>query len=101
MKSPGPVATVLTPRGRGAIASLRLRGEMALLDQDEPVLFRAANGKPLAQQALGRLVFGRWGREPGEEVVVCRHDETTTDIHCHGGDAASSRILADLAAAGC
>jgi tRNA modification GTPase len=37
----------------------------------------------------------------GEEVVVCRHGAATIDIHCHGGDAAVRRILADLEHAGC
>jgi tRNA modification GTPase len=47
------------------------------------------------------VVFGRWGSEPAEHVVLCALDEQTLEIHCHGGDAAAARILNDLARAGC
>ena len=96
-----PLAALGTPRGRGAVASIRLRGDCRLLDQPGSELFFAANGKSLHDQPLGRIVFGHWGRQPREEVVVCRRDDRATDIHCHGGDAAVRRILADLERAGC
>ncbi len=96
-----PTAALLTPKGRGAVASIRLVGRCALLDCSEPALFRAASGKPLAEQSIGRVVFGHWGSEPGEEVVVCRVGDRAIEIHCHGGDAAARRILADLERAGC
>lgn len=95
------VAAVLSPRGRGAVASIRLQSDCVLLDRSESGLFRAASGRPLAVQPLGRVVFGHWGSEPGEEVVICRRNTETTDIHCHGGDAAARRILADLSGVGC
>jgi tRNA modification GTPase len=94
------VAALLTPRGRGAVASIRFRGGPDLLGQPGHELFVAANGKPVAEQTIGRIVFGHWGRAPAEEVVLCRRDETTVDIHCHGGDAAVKRILADIEQAG-
>jgi tRNA modification GTPase len=96
-----PLAAVLTPSGRGAIATIRV----TLVGASRPLVdiwpFRAANGRPLSGQSVGRIVFGRWGSEPGEEVVVCALDDATVEIHCHGGEAASRRILRDLAAAGC
>lgn len=92
-------AKVITPRGRGAVATVLLSGICPPLD--ESPLFRAANGRPVSEQSLGRIVFGRWGNDPGEEVVLCRIDEQTLEIHCHGGDAAVLRILSDLNAAGC
>jgi tRNA modification GTPase len=95
------LATLLTPRGRGAIASIKFRGPAELLDGQARRLFVAANGKPLAAQPLDRILFGLWGSGPGEEVVVCRVGENLTEIHCHGGDAASRRILTDLATVGC
>ena len=58
-------------------------------------------GQQPSEQPVGRVVFGRWGSEPGEEVVVCRRGDATIDIHCHGGDAAIRRILADLEHSGC
>jgi tRNA modification GTPase len=95
-------AALLTPRGRGAVATVHFSGPAELLNgaTGRP-LFRAANGKPISQQPIGRIVFGFWGQEPAEEVVVCRLDEAELDIHCHGGDAAARRILRDLEAAGC
>ncbi|HID24342.1 MAG TPA: GTP-binding protein [Planctomycetaceae bacterium] len=89
------VAARVTPPGRGAVATIRLRGRLELVDA-EPALFRAANGLPLHQQPLGRICFGRWGTEPGEEVVVCRTGRHEAEIHCHGGEAAPARVLEDL-----
>ncbi len=94
-------AAVLTPRGRGAVASIRWHGDGRAVDRREPPLFRAANGRPLAEQPLGRIVFGKWGDAPEEEVVVCRRDAQTIEVHCHGGDAAVRRILSDLESVGC
>jgi tRNA modification GTPase len=96
-----PLAALLTPRGRGAVASIRWRGPADWLDGTNPYMFAAANGKPLAVQPINRIVFGHWGAAPGEEVVVCRVEEDITEIHCHGGDAAARRILTDLERAGC
>jgi tRNA modification GTPase len=95
-----PMAAVVTPRGRGAVASIRVRGEGLLLSQPGAELFRAANQQPIADQPVGRVVFGRWGSQPAEEIVLCRRSEKTIDVHCHGGDAAVQRILADLSRAG-
>ncbi len=92
--------TLLTPRGRGAIATCRLQGDAALLDAESP-LFRAANGRPVAMQPINRICFGHWGNEAPEEVVLCRVDEAAMEIHCHGGAAAVQRILHDLHARGC
>jgi tRNA modification GTPase len=94
-------AALLTPRGRGAVATIRFRGDCRLLDQADPPAFLAANGRALEQQPLNRIVFGRWGRDPVEEVVLCRIDEQSVEIHCHGGDAAVRRVLADLESLGC
>jgi tRNA modification GTPase len=63
--------------------------------------FRAANGRPLSAQPIGRVVFGHWGNVAPEEVVIGTVDEHSLEIHCHGGHAAAERILRDLAAAGC
>ncbi|MDZ4783012.1 MAG: GTPase [Planctomycetia bacterium] len=46
---------------------------------------------------MAQIMYGRWGSKSGEEVVVCRVDEETIEVHCHGGEAAAARILADLA----
>jgi tRNA modification GTPase len=90
----------LTPAGRGAIATCGLHGDVNVLDR-EPPLFRAANGQPMAAQPIDRICFGHWVGDAPEEVVLCRIDERTTEIHCHGGAAAEQRILNDLRARGC
>ena len=100
-----PTAALLTPRGRGAVATIQLHGDVSLLDNGDAPLFQAANGQLAANQPLQRIVFGRWGStqdgQPPEEIVVCRTASDTVEIHCHGGDAASARILADLERRGC
>ena len=99
--------TLLTPPGRGAVATVLIDGPAATERVD--ACFRAANGRPLAQQLLGRIVFGRWG-DPGgdqgddhcgEELVLCRITESRIEIHCHGGQAASAAIVEALTDAGC
>jgi tRNA modification GTPase len=98
---PTVTAAVLTPRGRGAVATIRVRGASAAFERSLDELFHPANNRPFANQEIGCIVFGQWGTEPAEEVVVCRCDPETVEIHCHGGAAAARRILGDLDAAGC
>jgi tRNA modification GTPase len=94
------VASVLTPPGRGAIAVVTTAGPGAHAAVDAH--FRAANGRLIARQRVGRIVFGHWGEMPhSEEVVVCRQSAEALEIHCHGGAAAVARIVEALAAAGC
>jgi tRNA modification GTPase len=93
---------VLTPAGRGAIASLMVDGSIEQVDWDR--LFSAANQRPLAEQAVGRICLGHWGDGqdglPTEQIVVCRIGFERIELHCHGGSAAVDRILQDLADAG-
>jgi len=98
-RSIAPTVSVLTPRGRSAVAVVSARGAVELIDA-EPPMFRAANSRPLAAQRLNRVCFGRWGADPAEEVVVCRIDPQTVEICCHGGVAAVSRVVRDLEARG-
>ncbi|HEY4259176.1 MAG TPA: GTPase, partial [Schlesneria sp.] len=94
-------AALFTPVGRGAVATIRVEAESSQGDLSIDELFRAANGQTLFQQPIGRIVFGRWGRDSafGEDVVVCKRAINNCEIHCHGGDAAVRRILQDLAQA--
>jgi tRNA modification GTPase len=91
-----PHAALLTPQGRGAVASIRCVDSIGHLEAAHPALFTATNGKRLSDQSINRIVFGHWGQEPVEEVVLCRIDERTIDLHCHGGIAAADRIIDDL-----
>ena len=94
-------AAVLTPVGRGAVATIHVAGDLTQLDDMAVPLFRAANGRLLSQQELRRIAFGRWGHTDAEEIVVSRLSEETLELHCHGGEAAVRRIVNDLQRAGC
>jgi tRNA modification GTPase len=85
----------MTPRGRGAVATIRVHGDHTLLDRLAVPMFRPVNGQRLGDQEFGRLVFGSWGYESAENIVICRLDAATLEIHCHGGDLAVERILRD------
>ncbi|MFP6767210.1 MAG: GTPase [Planctomycetaceae bacterium] len=95
-------AALLTPAGRGAIASLLVEHAVNLIDQHH--LFTAINNQPLARQPLNRICPGLWGHKDGrqstEQIVACRTSETRIELHCHGGPAATRRILEDLAEMG-
>ena len=93
---------VLTPGGRGAVASLVVSGGVELIDRHR--LFEAANGRLLAEQEPDRICYGFWGGDrnalPNEQVVVCRTGGSRVELHCHGGQAAVQRILEDLVGSG-
>ncbi len=92
-------AVRLTAPGRGAIASVLLAGPSALTTVD--ALFRSIRGRAVSTVPTGRIIFGRWEMGNGEEVVICRRSEQDVEIHCHGGHAAITRILATLTERGC
>ncbi len=90
---------VLTPSGRGAVATVALVGPRAASVADG--YFRPSGQQRLSQVPIGRIIFGRWGEPPGEEVVACRLSDQRVEIHGHGGLAASAQIVQALVAAGC
>ena len=83
--------TELTAAGRGAICVLAVSGHG--VPGKLQTYFRAANRKPLADQSTMKPVYGRWGKE---DIVVCVHSDQFVEVHCHGGDFAKLRIVADL-----
>ena len=95
------VACLMTPRGRGAVATIAVRGcleQLSSIAENSPhSFFLARNQKPLHLQTPGKILFGNWGEE---ELVVCRTSADEFEIHCHGGEAAISRILSDLEKSG-
>ncbi len=101
MTSPSATQVVLlTPAGRGAVASLLVAGPRAAEAVSE--LFHPCSEQPLAEQPCGKIILGRWqSRDSGEEVVVCRRTPQRVEIHCHGGQVAAAAILHSLAARGC
>jgi len=96
-----PRCAVLTPAGRGAIATVGVRGAGALAAVARR--FQPANGQLLGAFAPGRVVFGRFrlSETATEETVVGLPASDEVEIHCHGGDAAVAAICAALAAEGC
>jgi tRNA modification GTPase len=90
---------VLTPEGRGAVATVLVAGPGALGVVERR--FRPASGRPLALFPFGQIVFGRWGAEQGEELVVVCRTADHVEIHCHAGRAAVAAVLEALALAGC
>lgn len=96
-----PRAARLTPRGRGAVASIRITADPSELIRQLESWFRPASKIPLQDHTVGEVLFGRWGRTSPEDVVLCRTLQNRVDLHCHGGDAAVCRILRDLQSAGC
>jgi len=93
-------ASVLTPAGRGAVAVVAAAGPAAARVVD--ACFRAANGRRLDEQPADRIMFGHWqSGEHREEVILVRGGGESLEIHCHGGVAASGRIIAALEAGGC
>ena len=92
----------LTPPGRGGVAVVLVAGPFAVPAVDSP--FSAANGRPLDEQTIGRIVFGHWGvsnEGPGEELVVCLRAPDRVEVHPHGGVASVRAVLEDLVDAGC
>ena len=100
--TPGEATRVvlLTPGGRGAVATVLVAGAAAVESVD--ALFHPASGRPLAGEPMRKIILGRWqSAESGEEVVVCRQADDRVEIHCHGGDAAAAAIITSLVARGC
>lgn len=94
------IASVLTPTGRGAVATIGVQG--ANVASRVSRCFVSLSQYSLENAPLGRTLFGRWqsaGSDPvqvGEELVICRTAAEELEIHCHGGAAAIRAILTDL-----
>lgn len=92
----------LTPAIPSAIATIAVYGPSAV-----DVVAQLVRLKRLARDPypIGRVHYGLWnpadGEEAAEQVVVCRTDSQTMEIHCHGGNAVCQLILDDLIALGC
>ncbi len=98
--APAPTTVVeLTPVGRGAVAVVLLAGPEALAVVEQ--CFTPARGRRLSDVRLQQIIFGRFGGAAGEEVIVCRRSNDQIEIHCHGGVAAASALIARLVDRGC
>ncbi|WP_417745371.1 GTPase [Rosistilla oblonga] len=91
---------VLTPIGRGAIATVAVRGATAAEIVGKYFCPNAGS----SHLPIDRIRYGVWSRDAdsaiGESIVVCATAETEIEIHCHGGRAAVEAIVGDLVAAG-
>lgn len=94
-------ACLLTPAGRGAIATIRVRGTNAIAIVES--LFRSATDRMISSEPSGKILFGEWQSTESEreELVVCRTDDDEIEIQSHGGPAAIDAIVRSLANAGC
>lgn len=102
---------VLTPPGRGAVATLAVFGTSAMETVER--LFVPAAGTSLRRFPVNRVIYGHWGQlrtertaenqepAPPEELLVVRRDEHTIEVHCHGGSAAVDRVVRSLTARNC
>lgn len=79
---------LLTPAGRGAIATLLMEGPGAL-DAVAP-----------GYAAGDRLRLVRVGPEPAEQIVLHAERDDRVQLHCHGGAAVVGRIVDLLGAKG-
>ena len=98
MPQPAFQIILLTPPGRGAIATIRVEGPGACDQVDS--LFHAASAAGLADLPPDRLAFGRFrlAEDVYDEVIVRRAASDTVEIHCHGGPAVVERIMTALTA---
>jgi tRNA modification GTPase len=92
--------TLLTPQGRGAIATISADGIRAV--ELIELFFQPLGRKFLSGVPDGQLLVGYWRSTPDhvEEVVLARRSSTSVEINCHGGIAASESIIACLTGAG-
>ncbi|MBX3411307.1 MAG: 50S ribosome-binding GTPase [Pirellulales bacterium] len=91
-------AALLTPAGRGAIATIGLRGPDAFRQIER---FFLPHGRRSIAPTGNAVRVGRWRDATGEEIVVSASASDRWEICCHGGRAAAAAILNDLASAGC
>ena len=106
--SPTCRTALLTPAGRGAIATVAVVGDAAtqrVLRFFQPA-WKSARGaaSPEFEFSSDRIVYGTWTSpddQCGEELVVRFLGPQRVEVHCHGGDWAAERILRALESTGC
>jgi tRNA modification GTPase len=93
------VVVELTPTGRAAVAIVLVAGPDATRAVDQ--CCSLVSGHQIGEAPLNRILLGRWDGPAGEELIVCRRSSDSVEIHCHGGIAAVSAIVARLHEFGC
>jgi tRNA modification GTPase len=102
--------TVLTPPGRGAVASLAIAGPDAVqhISAHFESLGKSSEVNPdnapliaAADFVVNQIVVGYWRSPVGrEQVVIARRASDCFEVHCHGGRAAVEAIAVSLVQAG-
>ena len=84
---------LLTPPGRGAVATVRVEGEGAC--ERVATHFEAASTRSADELTSDRLAFGRFrlGTDVYDEVILRRPEADAVEIHCHGGPAVVERLI--------
>ena len=89
---------VLTPRGRGAIATIIVQGPSTASTIRK--LFRPAGGTTIDFLDASLVQYGTWQpadpHSAGEGLVLCPVSADRVEIHCHGGVAAVQAIVDSL-----
>ncbi len=93
------LASVLTPSGSGAIATVAVRGPSAWAIVKAN--FRPAKGKLSDEPEVRRVWFGNFGEGIGDEVILAAKSADEFEVHCHGGTAVVRWIVGQFTAAGC
>lgn len=92
-------AAMLTPAGRGAVATIAVRGPHSVELVEK--FFQSAGRKSFSRQQIGRINYGKWQHgESHEDVVLCRFKDRV-EIQSHGGRSAPESVLNALKSAGC
>lgn len=94
--TPSPLAALLTPPGKAAVATLGVAGARAW--QVLRPLFTPRKATLPDVPEVGQHWLGRFGAELADEVILAVKQLTPTplvEVHCHGG-AAVVRYLLDL-----
>ncbi len=102
------IAAVATGAVRSAIGILRMSGDGCIGTVDR--VFKAKNGRPMADAPSGKMVYGELRGEDGALLDLCMcvvfrspHSATgedTAELHCHGSPVALSSGLRALFRAG-
>jgi tRNA modification GTPase len=100
MNQSGIIISLLTPPGRGAVASILVAGSGAI--ELVSRFFSPASGRTLGEFSLGRVAFGSFRslEDAAEEVVVGLHAQDHVEIHCHGGPFAAAAMMKTLGRGG-
>jgi tRNA modification GTPase len=96
-----PLICLLTPQGRGAIATVGVRGTGGL--ETVARCFFPHSDKTLSSYMPGSVVVGRFLSRAGagEELVVGICSSNLVEINCHGGRASAAAVIETLSELGC